>query len=67
MIDFYKKMSEDMSLALSERKTYEMMYKKFANDEYVEELKQKAKKKSEADLALAEKEDEGCEGGGCKI
>jgi hypothetical protein len=43
------------------------MYEKMASKEEAAKLKAEIETQRQKDLAAAEKEDEGCEGGGCKI
>jgi hypothetical protein len=65
MIEFYKKMAEDLTISEEERENYRKMYEKMIKKDGIEELKAKLKEDAEKDLAMAEKDDDDC--AGCKI
>jgi hypothetical protein len=67
MLEFYKQKMNDESLDAGERAVYAEMYEKMASKEEAAKLKAEIETQRQKDLAAAEKEDEGCEGGGCKI
>ena len=67
MINYYRTKANDISLDESERATYANQVRLMENKAAMEEQKRRIKEQQAFDLALAELEDSGCEGGGCKI
>ena len=67
MLEYYIKQSMNQNLSEAERANYAKMAYKMSDKEKAQAIRDRIKREQEAELILAEVEDDSCAGGACKI